>query len=127
MTPIDPDLERRRRGFWLRMGREHAGLSQESAARELGLSGKSKSTLSAWESGARDPRSSMLAKMARLYGIPVEMLVNPQPTAYEAIDRRLDELVRAAGELEREDWERLQAGRRAAEDEPDAELDRRRA
>lgn len=111
----------------MRIAREHAGLSQETAARELGLSGKSKSTLSAWESGARDPRSSMLVKMARLYGLPVEMLADPQPTAHEAIDRRLDELARAAGELEREDWERQQGGRREAEDGPADERRRRPA
>lgn len=111
----------------MRIAREHAQLSQETAARELGLSGKSKSTLSAWESGARDPRSSMLVKMARLYGIPVEMLADPQPTAHEAIDRRLDEIARLAGELEREDWAAGQDRGRPAADGPDAEPGRRSA
>lgn len=99
------------------MARERAGLSQESAAKELGLSGRSKSTLSAWESGARDPKASMLARMARLYGVPIDMIADPEPTAYEVIDRRLDEIVREASALERQDWEREQARHRGAEGE----------
>lgn len=82
----DTVLENKRRGFWLRMSRERAGISQSTAAEELGLSGQSKSTLSAWEAGTREPRPSMLTRMALLYGVPVERLANPAPTAYEQID-----------------------------------------
>lgn len=121
MAPTDPELERRRRGFWLRIARERANLSQASAAKELGLSGQSKSTMSAWESGTREPKASMLARMARLYGVPMDMLANPAPTAHEVIDRRLDEIVSEASALERADWARDQATRPAAEDEPGAE------
>jgi transcriptional regulator with XRE-family HTH domain len=118
VAPTDPDLERRRRGFWLRIARERANLSQQAAAKELGLSAESKSTLSAWESGAREPKASMLAKMARLYGVPMAMFADPDPTAHELIDRRLDELAREAARLERQDWEKAQAEHRAAEDGP---------
>lgn len=100
----DPTLENRRRGFWLRIARERADISQGTAAQELGLSGKSKSTLSAWENGTREPRPSMLSRMAALYGVPVEMFANPAPTAMEVIDQWLDRTVATAGELERLDW-----------------------
>lgn len=127
MTPVDPALERRRRGFWLRIARERADLSQASAAKELGLSSLSKSTLSAWESGEREPKASMLARMARLYGVPMEMLANPEPTAHEVIDRRLDEAVDEASRQERTGWERSQGASRAAEDAPAYGPDKRSA
>lgn len=50
--------EAKRRGFWLRVARERANLTQEAVAMTLGLSGKSKSTMSAWEKGERDPKLS---------------------------------------------------------------------
>jgi transcriptional regulator with XRE-family HTH domain len=109
------------------MARERANLSQEGAAKELGLSGQSKSTLSAWESGTREPKASMLARMARLYGVPIKMLSDPEPTAYEVIEKQLDDSVRAASELERADWEREQAQRPAAEDGPASAPDIRSA
>lgn len=86
VSMADTQIENQRRGFWLRMARERAGISQATAARELGLSGQSKSTLSAWEAGTREPRPSMVSRMAILYGIPVERLMSPAPTAYEMID-----------------------------------------
>lgn len=89
----------------MRMARERAGITQDAAAIDLGLSGRSKSTLSAWEAGRREPKLSMIARMAVLYGVPVEFLTNPPMTAYELIDERLSDVVRGAEALEREDWE----------------------
>lgn len=97
------------------MARERAGLSQETAAKELGLSGRSKSTLSAWEAGSRDPKSTMLARMARLYGVPIAVFSDPEPTPEE----RLDEIARLAGERERLDWDAGQGRDRETAGAPD--------
>jgi transcriptional regulator with XRE-family HTH domain len=97
----DPSLKSRRRGFWLRMAREGANLTQSAAAAQLGLSGKSKSTLSAWEAGTRDPSLRQLDRAAELYGVPVQLFLSPEPTAFE----RLDELIADAAALESEDSE----------------------
>src|SRR5574343_481166 len=101
----DPTVEMRRRGFWFRMARERANLTQESVARAIGLSGRSKSTLSAWEAGTRDPRARYVQALAILYGVPVERFMQPAPTPYEAIDEWIAEASRAAAALERQDWE----------------------
>lgn len=112
-----PELQHRR-GFWMRMARENAGLSQATAAKELGLSGRSKSTLSAWEAGTREPKMSYVARMAALYQVPVELLMSPPPSAYEVIERRLSAAIADAEALERADWEAGQAPGRAAGDAP---------
>lgn len=88
------------------MAREYAGMSQETAAQLLGLQAKSKSTLSKWENGAQDPRARVVARMAAVYGVPVEMLIDPPPAASEVFERRLSMAARDAEALEREDWER---------------------
>jgi transcriptional regulator with XRE-family HTH domain len=88
------------------MAREYARMSQETAAGLLGLKAQSKSTLSKWENGTQDPRARVVARMAAIYGVPVELLINPPPEANEVIERRLSMAVRDAEALEREDWER---------------------
>lgn len=92
------------------MARERAGMSQETVAKEIGLSGQSKSTLSAWEAGRREPKASMLARMARIYGVPATVFTDPEPTPEE----RLDEIARLAEERERQDWERAVGRARGA-------------
>lgn len=104
--PTADALQRVRRGFWMRMAREYAGFSQASAAELLGLKAKSKSTLSKWENGSQDPRARVVARMAEVYGVPVDLLISPPPAASEVIERRLSAAVRDAEALEREDWER---------------------
>jgi transcriptional regulator with XRE-family HTH domain len=123
----DPALERRRRGFWLRMARERAGLSQQTVAKDLGLSSNSKSTMSAWEAGKREIPTSKLAAMARLYGVPVSRLTDPQLTAFEMIDEWLSAAVAAASALEREDWVQAGEATPGSGDEPGAGPDRRSA
>lgn len=108
-----------RRGFWMRMAREFADLSQATAAQELGLSGRSKSTLSAWEAGSREPRLSHVAKMAELYGVPVDLFTSPPASAREVIERRLSRAVADAEAAEREDWEAGQGPVQAAGAGPD--------
>lgn len=86
MSTDEQSHESRRRGFWMRMAREYANLSQPAAAKLLGLSAKSASTLSAWESGTRDPKSNTLKAMATLYGVPMALFYEPPPTAQEQIE-----------------------------------------
>lgn len=83
------------------MARERRGLSQKTVAGDLGLSTKSKSTVSDWEKGQTVPKLHQLKALARLYRVPLNVFTNPEPDAQE----RLDQLARAAGDLEREDWE----------------------
>ena len=121
--PDDDTLYAKRLGFWLRMARERAGKSQAGAADELGLSKNSKSTISDYENGVTVPSIKALRRLAAWYGVPLEVFTNPGPTTEE----RLDEIVRAAAELERADWEREQAGLPAAEDGRAAAPDTRSA
>ena len=89
------------------MARERANLSQPAAAKLLGLSDKSASTLSAWEAGTREPSPSKLKAAAVLYGVPVSLFYDPPPTAHEQLDR----MVRLAGlaiEAEEADWQAAQ-------------------
>jgi transcriptional regulator with XRE-family HTH domain len=109
------------------MAREHAGLSQATAAKELGLSGRSKSTLSAWEAGTREPRPSMLSRMAALYGVPVDRFMRPAPTAFEQIDAWLAEGVRIGAARESEDWAAGEGTGPEVDGEPPAERGRRSA
>lgn len=95
----DAKAERRRRGFWLREARERAGLKQPDVAQRLGYSAKSASTVKMWESGERDVPTRHLAALARLYGVPAEVFVNPEQSAEE----RLNELARGAIALARDD------------------------
>lgn len=110
--------DRERRGFWMRMAREWKGLSQESAAQALGIKASSKSTLSKLEKGQLEPSASLVARMAEIYGVPVELLMHPPASAEEVIERRLAALVRAAAELEREDWAREEGADQGTAPEP---------
>ena len=92
-----------RLGFWLRIARERSGKSQEGAARELGLSAASKSTVSDWENGIREPKLSQLRALAHYYGVPIDLFVSPPATAFEDLDR-LTALATAALEVEAEEW-----------------------
>jgi transcriptional regulator with XRE-family HTH domain len=97
MTAEEEQRERRRRGYWLRLARLRANLNQNEVARRLGLSERSGTTVLAWEQGRRDPRATVLHRLARLYGVPPELLIDPPPTDEE----RLDEIVQLARGSER--------------------------
>lgn len=122
----DPTIDNIRRGFWLRMARERANLTQSAVAESLGLSSESKSTMSAWEAGTREPKLRYLKAMAQLYGVPLETFTDPGPTASEDLDR-LVELATGAAKLARQD---LEAGEEQApnvDDEPGRPRGRRSA
>lgn len=100
--------ERRRRGYWLRLAREHAGpeggvLNQAVAAKAIGLSERSGSAISDMEKGKRDASATELTILARLYGVPVSWFIEPQPTDLEELLAAKAEAVGAL-EAEAEDW-----------------------
>lgn len=54
--------------------RTKSGISQEKAAAELGVTG---AAVSMWETGKTQPRASLLAKIAALYGVTIDELLRP--------------------------------------------------
>jgi len=121
--PNDDAAYAKRVGFWLRMARERSGKSQKGAALKLGFSENSKSTISDYENGVTMPSLKVLRRLAAWYEVPLGVFTHPDPTT----DERLDELVLAAGALEREDWEREQARRPGVEGERGDAPDRQSA
>lgn len=121
------ELDDRRRGFWLRMARERANLTQTGAAERLGLRNQAKSTISGWESGAREPRLRYLKAMAVLYGVPLDLFTDPPPTAYESIDARLRQLAGDAIGLALEDEGTAGEPGHDADDQPGGQPRRRSA
>jgi transcriptional regulator with XRE-family HTH domain len=93
-----------RRGQWLKVARERSNLSQPAAAKLLGLSGKSASTLSAWEAGTREPSPSKLKAMAALYEVPLSLFYDPPPSPIEQVDRMVS-LAGLAIAAEAADWD----------------------
>lgn len=61
--------------------REKAGLTQKQAAAALGVG---QSAISFWETGANNPRVSMLPKIAALYGCTVDKLLEEQQEGKKA-------------------------------------------
>ena len=127
MTNGSATDEAQRRGHWLKVARERANLSQPAAAKLLGLSDKSASTLSAWEAGTREPSPSKLKAMAALYGVPLSLFYDPPASPAEQLDR----MVRLAGlalDAEESDWQASTPEQgRDAEDGPGAPPHRRSA
>jgi transcriptional regulator with XRE-family HTH domain len=62
----------------LRTSREHAGLSREHVAIELG---KSYHTITAYEAGQASPPGNVLIHLAALYGVTVESLCRDETSA----------------------------------------------
>jgi transcriptional regulator with XRE-family HTH domain len=122
MTKEDEQVVHRRRGWWIRVAREGRGMTLAAFAETLGyLDGQG--TVSLWEKGLRPVPSSKFPAIAELLGLPDRFLVRPPSTDEE----RLAAAVRAAEELEREDWEAGERPHRAADDGPGAEPGRRSA
>jgi transcriptional regulator with XRE-family HTH domain len=121
----DDGLYYRRQGFWLRMAREKAGKSQEGAAKEVGLAEASKSTISDYERGKAAPQP-VLRKLARWYGVPIDLFNRPPILADEVIDRLIEELSRDAGVAERRDWD-VGLDRDPASDDEDGDAPHRRS
>lgn len=88
-------------GTRLRKARDFLGVSQEFAARELGLN---RSALSDIERGARRVTSNEVVAFSRLYGVPTDQLLG---AASPEGDGTLIALNRAAGHLTKEDREEV--------------------
>ena len=74
----------------LKRARELAGLTQIQVARSLGLRGAS--TISQYESGRRRPDTTMLERLARLYGVSVGFFFeedDPAPTDWPGALRKV--------------------------------------
>lgn len=57
--------------------RSRARIRQSDAARQIGVTSV---TLGTWESGAREPKFSQLAKLAALYGVSLDDLISEVQT-----------------------------------------------
>lgn len=55
------------------MARKGAGLSQAQAAMQIGVD---QSTVCLWETGKTSPRVALLAKISKIYGCPIEVLLS---------------------------------------------------
>lgn len=106
----------RRQGAWLKVARERSGKSQAGAAEYLGLSKKSKSSVSDYESGVTPAPMRVLRKLADWYGVPLGAFTEPDPTPEE----RLDEISRLAARRERWGWDEGQGRDQEGADAPDA-------
>lgn len=103
MTDADVIRDRRRRGWWLKIARDQAGLDQNAVAKLLGL--KAGTSVLAWEKGRRDPDASQQKLLAGFYGVPVSMFADPQPTDEERVIDARAAVAREAIEIAREDLE----------------------
>lgn len=113
-TPAEQLAVRKRRGYWIKRARERHGYTLQLVASRLGYSDKSISTISRWEDGERQVPSDKIEPLSRLLSLPPRFLVSPPETD----DERLDQAVRDAEALEREDWASGVAGGPGAEAGP---------
>lgn len=105
MTDQEIEAEKRRRGYWLRLARMHAGpdgteMNQAEVAKALNLSERSGSTISNWERGkGGGPTAVQLLALARLYRVEPAWFLDPPTTDEE----RLLDLGGGAAQLGLED------------------------
>jgi transcriptional regulator with XRE-family HTH domain len=85
----DQALQRRRRGFWLRVAREREGLTLKEVAREMGYALRSQTTIKKWEDGLREPSITQLEHLAEVYRVPVDVFMRPAPTAEEQLEAQI--------------------------------------
>ena len=84
--------------------RSEQGLTQEGVARELGIT---RHTVSRWERGTVVPSAGNLAALGRLYGVPLDELMNEEPDGEEkpAAPEALKAPETEAAEMEEPDGE----------------------
>lgn len=77
--PVDVTAARRRArahlGRCLEAARDHASLSQDAVAQQLGVSRK---TIGNWEAGKREPMGLDLVALAKLCGVSLLVLVGAE-------------------------------------------------
>lgn len=64
----------------------------KQVADALGYSQRSISTISLWEQGRRDPPVKALEHLARIYDVPIEVFIEPDPTDEERLEERIEEI-----------------------------------
>ena len=101
MTGAEQARERKRRGHWLLLARKVSGVKQTDVAKRLGY--KAGTSILAFEKGRRDPNASQQRLLAEVYGVPVSMFADPEPTDEERVIEARAALARAAIELAHED------------------------
>jgi transcriptional regulator with XRE-family HTH domain len=101
MAPEDEQRQRTRRGYWLRVARRRAGLTLKQVAVAMDYSLRSQTTIKKWEDGERDPSDIQLAKLAAVYGAPVELFYKPAVTDEERFDQWVREALAAANRRSR--------------------------
>lgn len=87
--------EARRRGYWMKLARNEAGVTVEDAAVAAGLAKTSGSSVTKWERGGRI-RMDQMTKLARRYGVPVRLFTEPDPTDADRLASAIAEATRLA-------------------------------
>lgn len=72
----------------LRENRMRCKMTQEFVAEALGVS---RQAVSKWENGNSDPSTSNLCELAKLYGVPVEELLNAASSSLQQPRKDLEE------------------------------------
>ena len=101
MTGVEKDRENKRRGFWMRVARDVAGVKQDDAAHAIGL--KAGTSILAIEKGRRPVTATEMRILADLYGVPVSMFAEPTMTDEDRVSEERAKLARAAISLAHED------------------------
>lgn len=101
MTTEDPATYRLRRGHWLRVARQRAGLTLKEVAHAMDYSQRSQTTIKLWEDGRRDPSDVQLRKLASVLGIPVEVFTDPDETDDERLERKIRGIIASRSRQER--------------------------
>ena len=72
----------------LRENRMRCKMTQEFVAESLGVS---RQAVSKWENGNSDPSTSNLCELAKLYGVPVEELLNAASSSIEQLQKNTED------------------------------------
>ncbi len=102
MTSEDTSTYRRRRGHWLRVARQRAGLTLKQVAAAMDYSQRSQTTIKLWEDGERDPSDVQLRRLAGVLGIPVEVFTDPDETDDERLERKIRGIIAARARRDRD-------------------------
>jgi transcriptional regulator with XRE-family HTH domain len=102
MTNDDASVYRKRRGHWLRVARNRAGLTLKEVAHAMDYSQRSASTFGLWEEGLRDPSDVQLRRLASVLGVPAEVFTEPDETDEERLERRVHAIAAAQERRDRQ-------------------------
>jgi len=101
MATEDAAVYRRRRGHWLRVARNRAGLTLKEVAHAMDYSLRSSSTIKLWEDGKRDPSDVQLRRLSGVLGIPVEVFTEPDETDEERLEAKIRSVIASQSRRDR--------------------------